>query len=65
MLLIQHVPIAAQITDTLTKPLETDAFQDLRSKLKVTFEGHSPWGLRELLEMCLAKLFESTKLLEV
>lgn len=39
-LLIQLVPITAQIVDTLTKPLSTTAFQDLRSKLKPTSEGH-------------------------
>lgn len=34
---IQHVPTTAQIIYMLTKPLGTTVFQDLKSKLNVTF----------------------------
>lgn len=39
-LLIQHIPNTTQIVDTLNKSLGSAAFQDLRSNLKVTSEGH-------------------------
>lgn len=39
---IQHVPTTAQITDTRTKFLGSAQFRDMRFKLKVQSEAHSP-----------------------